>query len=129
MTEEGTKRYPWVPKDRTQGVFYNDGWLGSEGGMFGLVEKKWTRTMPTDDSAPVSPRRHLNNDFLGGCSAGDSPKWKRTMPTDDPISPRHHLNNGCSAGGSPGESPKPIKIEGARRSIKDNPFLKNQVVL
>jgi hypothetical protein len=117
----------------TQDIVYNDGWLGREGGMFGLPEKKWTRTMPTDDAPPVSPRRHLNNEFLGGCSPGDSPKWKRTMPTDDPVSPSHHLNNdflgGCSAGSSARKSPKPIKIEGARRSIKDNPCLKNQVVL
>jgi hypothetical protein len=97
MTEDATKN----PKTGGQNIVNNDGWLGSEGGMFGSVEKTktWTSTKVDDDSAAAP--RHLNNsnnDFLGGSSPGKS------------------------------NSPKPIKIEGARSSFKDNPFLKNKPV-
>jgi hypothetical protein len=101
MTTEGTKRTPWVPKNGGQEIANTDGWLGGEHTMFGSPVKKktWTRTIVDDnDDSAAAPARHMNNDFF----AGTSPQKAN--------------------------SPKPIKIEGARNSIKDNPFLKNKVV-
>jgi len=94
--KEATQK--WVPENRGQEIVQTEGWLGQEGGIFGLVEepKKWSKPEERVIS-PNSSASKLNTEWVGS-GFGDS------MSSID--------------------RPPPIKIE-ASRSIKDNPFLKN----
>ena len=92
--------------------------------------RKWKKP-EAPAAAPASPRgsAYLYNDFVGGCADG-SPTKRWTPPPKADASPRVADSSVSDWVSSPNASfsardrPAQIEIEG-RKSIRDNPFLKN----
>ena len=94
---------------------------------FDTPVRKWKKPEPKEE-APASPKgsAYMYGDFVGGC--GDETPRKRWQkpkaPEASPTTPReHHVEEWLSPVAGR-DRPKQIQFEG-RRSIKENPFLKN----
>lgn len=88
-----------VPEIGGQAISNTDGWLG---GTPDSPSKKWTRPESNETKSPRQSARSETNDWLG------------YSPGRGPSSPSS-------------KRPGQVKIEGLKRSIKDNPFLKNEL--
>ena len=92
--------------------------------------RKWKKP-EAPVAAPESPRgnAYMYGDFVGGCDDGSPRKrWTKPKAPATPATPReNHVEDWvCSPNSSfsARDRPAQIQIEG-RKSIKENPFLKN----